>query len=386
MGHRQMMKYLFTAWIMSITFGPYILCSLQDRDPKCRYTVHLPEASWHTAYSVCASRNRTLAQITSLSEMYFLDLVLEEVDNLLEKHSSLRISAEVWIGAFLRSSNNESMLENCNHLDSQVPVEITGVGLGDMFCLYYSRLNGTLVTGNCSTAKMFICVNNDEDPGECMINSTTSAIKNQIPFKLCFKQSYYPKKTSRECESFCMEEKSCYTFINIHNCTLYEYTKEQHCSIGRHPPSKLRHKSFFLYSSSSYPTSKTNPLSSWCPEVTEKDIQEKINNIQKNLTINRKETRQYIRTLTSAPDERRSSRNIGIVGSSQLPGCGDRPFEGYRINRTNSQVQMSIGIKRANTNNRGGIRCHDGVKNPLSTGHDRTDKSVRKICIENVYH
>lgn len=49
-------------------------------------------------------------------------------------------------------------------------------------------------------------------------------------------------------------------------------------------------------------------------EITQEIIQEKIENIQKNLTVNKKETNQYIRTLTSAPDERQSAKNIGIVG------------------------------------------------------------------------
>lgn len=55
-------------------------------------------------------------------------------------------------------------------------------------------------------------------------------------------------------------------------------------------------------------------------ELTPEVMQEKIDNIQRNLTVNRKETNQYIRTLTSAPDERRSARNIGIVGVSVI--CG----------------------------------------------------------------
>jgi hypothetical protein len=55
-------------------------------------------------------------------------------------------------------------------------------------------------------------------------------------------------------------------------------------------------------------------------EITPQVVQEKIDTIQKNLTVNRKETNQYIRTLTSAPDERSSARNIGIVGVSVI--CG----------------------------------------------------------------
>jgi hypothetical protein len=55
-------------------------------------------------------------------------------------------------------------------------------------------------------------------------------------------------------------------------------------------------------------------------ELTPEMLQEKMDNIERNLTVKRKETNQYIRTLTSAPDERRSAKNIGIVGVSVI--CG----------------------------------------------------------------
>ncbi|XP_062604098.1 uncharacterized protein LOC134265891 [Saccostrea cucullata] len=235
-----MIKFLLTAWIMSIIFGPNILCSLQDRDPKCRYTVHQPGASWHTAYNVCASSNGTLPQITSLSEMYFLDLVLEEVDNLLETHSGLRISAGLWIGAFLRSSNNESMLENCDHLDSQVPVNITAVSPGDMFCLYYNRFEKTLFTENCSTAKIFICETNDEDLGECMIKSSLSTLRNQTQKQFCEDDKYDEKPISLTlCEANCLKKANCYTFTYENEvCILYKYMDNPSCA--RRDPLQIR--------------------------------------------------------------------------------------------------------------------------------------------------
>uniref|UniRef100_K1QI04 Uncharacterized protein n=1 Tax=Magallana gigas TaxID=29159 RepID=K1QI04_MAGGI len=61
-------------------------------------------------------------------------------------------------------------------------------------------------------------------------------------------------------------------------------------------------------------TNRTFLCESMTTEITQEIIQEKIENIQKNLTVNKKETNQYIRTLTSAPDERQSAKNIGIVG------------------------------------------------------------------------
>ncbi|XP_061180226.1 uncharacterized protein LOC133188755 [Saccostrea echinata] len=161
------------------------------RDPKCRYNVHLPEASWHTAYDVCSSSNRTLATITSLNEMYLIDLVLEEVDNFLQEYPR--------------------------------------------FSMQMTRL-----------------VRWDD-------------------------------------------------FHRLHLST----------EVG-----------LFLFNAFDYPVSKAKPLSSWCPEVTKEVIQEKIANIQKNLTVNRKETSQYIRTLTSAPDERRSSKNIGVAGAFVIGAVG----------------------------------------------------------------
>ncbi|XP_061192112.1 uncharacterized protein LOC133200308 [Saccostrea echinata] len=265
------------------------------RDPKCRYSVHLPEASWHTAYDVCASSNRTLATITSLNEMYIIELVLEEVDALFEIKSSFRKFTGVWIGAFMRSSNYESMLQNCKHLDSDIPVKITGVSPSDISCLYYNLTEKTLVAEKCSKAKMFICERNDEDPGECMLETPTSTIHQHFPFNLCYKEISNKILNSRHCESECMNKEFCYTFLyKMENggCELYHYKNDSSCSFGRYPPQTLKHK-----------------------KVTKEVIQKKIAKTRKNLKVNRNETSQYIRTLTSAPDERLSSKNIGVVGA-----------------------------------------------------------------------
>ncbi|XP_062595845.1 uncharacterized protein LOC134257218, partial [Saccostrea cucullata] len=205
--------------------------------------------------------------------MYFLDLVLEEVDDLFEINSDLRISAEVWIGAFLRSSNNESMLENCDQLDSQIPVNITQVNPDNMFCLYYNRREGILVTENCSTAKMFLCEKNNEDLGECMRESATSAIKENDIFKLCNTSFYKNILNLVHCESICLMHPNCYTVIYENEtkyCTQFSIKDKdlEYCfTMGRYPPSTLRHKSLFLYRNSIYPTSEPLQLSNWCPGV-----------------------------------------------------------------------------------------------------------------------
>lgn len=51
-------------------------------------------------------------------------------------------------------------------------------------------------------------------------------------------------------------------------------------------------------------------------EITTTVIEEKIKNMQKNLTVNKKVTSRYVRTLTSSPDKRRSAQNVGFVGVS----------------------------------------------------------------------
>ncbi|XP_062590034.1 N-acetylated-alpha-linked acidic dipeptidase 2-like [Saccostrea cucullata] len=75
----------------------------------------------------------------------------------------------------------------------------------------------------------------------------------------------------------------------------------------------IKHKSYFLFSKDLYPTSEAKPLSEWCPEMTSEILQEKIDAIQTNLTIDRKNTTKHKRTLISAPDDRISARNGDLV-------------------------------------------------------------------------
>jgi hypothetical protein len=65
------------------------------QDPKCRYRVLLPEASWHTAYDACrVDSNWTLAKISSITEMYLIDLVLQEIEELI-RHTLVRYVHEM---------------------------------------------------------------------------------------------------------------------------------------------------------------------------------------------------------------------------------------------------------------------------------------------------
>ncbi|XP_062606115.1 uncharacterized protein LOC134267928 isoform X2 [Saccostrea cucullata] len=312
------MMYQYFVWLSILTFGPIPLFSLQVKDPKCRYRVQLPVASWHTAYDACAENNRTLVTITSLTEMYLIDLVLQEVDELFLTPLIYSHSTGVWIKAFLRSSTNESMLENCKSLDPQLPVKISDAGPSDMVCLYYNRTEQNFITDDCSQEKMFICESNSEELEACMKDTAKESLKDEVPFKFCLDTVYNSVTSEEQCEKICREKQSCYTFTYSSDCKIYRLKDDSTCSMGRYPPPMIKHKSFFMHSATNYPVSSAKPLTEWCPELTEEVIQEKIDNIQKNLTVNPKETNQYIRTLTSAPDDRQSAKNIGIVGVSVI--------------------------------------------------------------------
>ena len=52
-----------------------------DKDPRCRFRLHYPGASWHTAYDVCAKENKTLAR-ASFENLNMIYEFLEEVNQL----------------------------------------------------------------------------------------------------------------------------------------------------------------------------------------------------------------------------------------------------------------------------------------------------------------
>ena len=52
-----------------------------DKDALCRFRLHYPGASWHTAYDVCAKENKTLARV-SFEKLNIMGMVLDEVNQL----------------------------------------------------------------------------------------------------------------------------------------------------------------------------------------------------------------------------------------------------------------------------------------------------------------
>lgn len=296
------------------TIGRKALSNLQESDPKCRYRVHFPKASWHTAYDVCAGENKTLAKISSQIEIQLVDLVLLDVEKLIEDLEVKTDLQGVWIEGFRRSSNNETMQQNCRSLDPTF--NIVTAAEDDILCLYYNYTDKKFYADDCSTNRTFLCESMTTDLENCMMNNGITSVVSDIPNGICILKIYdKPPLTLEKCKTGCLDESRCYAIEHSStSCIEYMYQNvTSKCNFGRRTVF-INHKGLFIYNPTPPSPAAAKPFKEWCPEITQEIIQEKIENIKKNLTVNKKETNQYIRTLTSAPDERQSAKNIGIVG------------------------------------------------------------------------
>lgn len=308
-----MMYGALSVLLILCTFGQKAFSNLQESDPKCRYRVHYPKASWHTAYDVCSGENKTLAKISSQIELQLIDLVLLDVETLIKELDVKTDLQGLWIEGFRRSSNNESMQQNCQSLDPQFNIIMTYPAEDDILCLYYNYTNKKFYADNCNAERAFLCESLTTDLENCMMNNTITSVIKEKPNGICELQYNSGPITEVECIAGCLEDSRCYGVHYNNGCRQYMYNKEGQCYFQRHTVF-FSHKGLFIYHSTPPLVAATKPFKDWCPEITQEIIQEKIENIQKNLTVNKKETNQYIRTLTSAPDERQSAKNIGIVG------------------------------------------------------------------------
>lgn len=305
-----MMYDVVPVLLILCTIGRKALSNLQESDPKCRYRVHFPKASWHTAYDVCAGENKTLAKISSQIEIQLVDLVLLDVEKLIEQLEVKTDLQGVWIEGFRRSSNNETMQQNCRSLDPTF--NIVTAAEDDILCLYYNYTDKKFYADNCSTDRAFLCESMTTDLENCMMNNGITSVVSDRKNGICELRST-PNLTLEECKSGCLKDSRCYAIEHSSSsCKDLMYMYKQ-CSFGRFTLF-INHKGLFIYDPTPPSPAAAKPFKEWCPEITQEIIQEKIENIQKNLTVNKKETNQYIRTLTSAPDERQSAKNIGIVG------------------------------------------------------------------------
>nr|XP_011437195.2 uncharacterized protein LOC105335137 [Crassostrea gigas] len=302
------MHSLFILIILCI-FGPRPLLSLSDKDPKCRYRVHFPEAPWHTAYDVCSRDNMTLAKASKPIEIHLIDIVLYEVLPILQSDT-----IEVWTGGFFQTINNRSMTLDCQVLDPQLTIKGNGNLSSDVLCLFYHFAEKAVRAGDCQAKKAFICETLTYDPKDCLIMTNMSFLGN-------ITLDRFPQFD--QCKQWCLNSTSCYGIINEGNkyCLTFRYDAESKNDLNTEDWENMQimHKSFFISHNTiytPYQVSAPKPFNGWCQEITTTVIEEKIKNMQKNLTVNKKVTSRYVRTLTSSPDKRRSAQNMGFLGVS----------------------------------------------------------------------
>ena len=71
--------------------------------------------------------------------------------------SELGETDAMWIRGFSRSSNNESMDENCHSIDPTIGINVRNTEEPGIFCLYYNKTDKKLHTGSCTSSKPFLC-------------------------------------------------------------------------------------------------------------------------------------------------------------------------------------------------------------------------------------
>lgn len=200
----------------------------------------------------------------------------------------------VWIGALLRISSNESMDSRCKPFNVDLNLDEQSQPQEDVLCLSFKYSTTEIHAESCDNDRSFVCYNPRLEKTNCTMTSNRTMINDNDPYLLCEDGTGGNPFASR----YINNELKSYRFKAVENCTPYPDFTE------------IRHTSSFVYLPHPPIYNPDKPLSKWCPE-----LQEKIETRKKNLIIHRKETKKYQRTLISAPDDRPSSKYMGVTGA-----------------------------------------------------------------------
>ncbi|XP_062601182.1 uncharacterized protein LOC134262877 [Saccostrea cucullata] len=219
----------------------------------------------------------------------------------------------------MRSSSNESLHLNCKPFKLDV-MKTDPRPIDEIVCIYYKFTDRKFYPDSCTKNKTFVCENKSKAKANCTMVSVKEELEDECPYLLEVDGSSKTKPDEKSCRDICMKSKSCYATIwnptTNNSCTPYRYLKN--CTARNNetlsPSTPICHKSFFVFKKGAYSASFPQVLSELCPEMTPERLQEKVNVLKTNLTVNRKDTNKFRRTLISAPDDRRSAKNLGLVG------------------------------------------------------------------------
>lgn len=64
---------------------------------------------------------------------------------------------DVWIDGFMWSSSNQIKTQNCQPLDTQLPITLKKNAYSDFLCVYYNFTDKQLYTDDCDENRPFLC-------------------------------------------------------------------------------------------------------------------------------------------------------------------------------------------------------------------------------------
>lgn len=269
--------------------------SLRYEGPSvdCGHRLYFTNVTWYTAYKLCEEENRVLMIPDSdmFNFKYFLRRTIETRGSVLREN--IGPNFRVWIGAFMRISSNESMDSRCKPLNVDLHLDEQSQPQEDVLCLSFKYSTTEIHAESCDNDRSFVCYNPRLEKTNCTMTSNRTIINDSDEYVLCH-DGGRPD-----------------WFALLNNNESYRYSRFKYKNCKWYPNvTEIRHISTFVYLPNPPIYNLDKPLSKWCPE-----LQEKIETRKKNLIVHRKETKKYQRTLISAPDDRPSSKYMGVTGA-----------------------------------------------------------------------
>nr|XP_034334725.1 uncharacterized protein LOC117691914 [Crassostrea gigas] len=271
---------IMTLCVQMMLVNTTIFAQYKEEDPSvdCGHRLYFTNATWYTAYKLCEEENKELMILDSdilNFKSYFSLTIATRLLSLYEYDSS---NLRVWVGAFLRISTNERMDSRCKPLNVDLKLDDQSQRKEDVFCLSYNYSSTEFHAESCDNKRSFVCNNPKNEKTNCMVTSNRTVINDSDSYVLCWQGKY---------EDF-LESKFFAIILDNNGFVRYGFkSTERSCSKLYPKSNKIRHKK----------------------------LQEKIETRKKNLTVHRKETNKYQRTLNSAPDDRPTSKNMGVIGA-----------------------------------------------------------------------
>lgn len=254
------------------TWEPSYYRDLSAKDPKCRYRVHYPKATWHTAHDVCSGDNMTLARLSNQTEAELIDDLYWYVHDIIERLENKGDLQNVWIDGFMWSSFNKTMTQNCQPLDTELPITLKKNAYSDFLCVYYNFTDKQLYTDVCDEKRPFLCESLTDDLNDCFALTEIGSLKNTQTIGICVFVNDVPFSTIENCKTYCLRNSRCFGVehtvpVSYAYCILYMYeATTSRCYFSR-GASHFFHKAIFIYHAVPYMPVAPKPFYEWCQDI-----------------------------------------------------------------------------------------------------------------------